>query len=229
MDLLQKHVRHLRELLCTYAPNQVHAALCDDATESFMMSVELNEDYDDADVNESTGVAEERGGRRVKNPETPHNPHTTTDKAWHHVAATKQTSKPANGSLICHTDNQPESMPSTDSHESLITSAVADHAGNDLHTQASYQQILEGQMHDDFLLDSLHAFVAGGASVFTDSYMGSALYGLSTPTSKRPKSCGGLYNVDGCATSNGFVDADAVLGQPVWDCVQGVPVPVEEG
>lgn len=58
VDILQKHVRHLRELLCTFAPDQVHAALCDDATESFMMSVELNDDMDDvsADGNEGTGV-----------------------------------------------------------------------------------------------------------------------------------------------------------------------------
>lgn len=54
VDSLQQHVLMLRSLIAGHAPTCVHMAMCDDATESFMMSIETCEDADDT----QTGVCE---------------------------------------------------------------------------------------------------------------------------------------------------------------------------
>lgn len=151
-----------------------------------------------------------------------------TDNTWHHVAAAKQLMSPE-GLIAPAEDPQAHQQPlhSASSHDSLLTSAVGQ--VDDLHMSASYQHAaMDGQMQDDLLLDNLHSFVAGGASVFSDSYLGSALYEICTPTSKKQKAFGGLYNAEGGAAARSLaVDADVVVGKPVWDCVQGIPVPAD--
>lgn len=220
VDSLQQHVLLLRSLVSTHAPACVHMALCDDATEVFMMSVETCDDEDVGPQQTGTLTASF----------IPQHYHAVcyTDNAWHHVAATNpkplqcsggsgtltipDSGAPSQSDMSYGTKFASAPLQSASSHDgSVMTTDLYDGVTADDHGGLD-----DMQAHDDFLLDNLHDMLASGQGVFSDVTSDGAV--LDMPLAGHHEMW-----MEGNKAELGH-PTDIAVGMPVWDTVQGAPV-----